>query len=358
MKNNWVIGHWSRRSGVFHQNIWVNGNTGRITDDSYLLSIETPKKITMRSSKHNSKWINVETNDNINIPNETGISINNGRFSGEASDFNFAYLAIYDRILNSAEKEKIKKDLVKRFVITKSIKSNKITTTGPMIWVKGQALHNNTPSRHNDKWEWTYMETDWSGKYRGKNFLETFKYPNKSLLWIINHIATNKLHNNKNYKYFSLPSKFDANTKPNEIRTKIRFYFANPKNIPDGQEPPTNNKSPNTNIWKSYKLNKCKTDGTWYYPLNMPGQGRTLGTPEQCRQRCINTPGCKYFNNFPNSGCHISTGKGGSRINRGNPTRMSGSITCNINESFKNTENFTNTSSIGMYTISGQYIKF
>jgi hypothetical protein len=106
------------------------------------------------------------------------------------------------------------------------------------------------------------------------------------------------------------------------------------------------------------KSNKCKTDGTWYNPLNMPGQGRTVGTPEQCRQRCINTPGCKYFNNFPNGGCHISTGKDGSGINRGNPTKISGSITCNINESFKNTEKFTNTSSIGMYSISGQYIKF
>ena len=32
--------------------------------------------------------------------------------------------------------------------------------------------------------------------------------------------------------------------------------------------------------------------------------------------------------------------------------------TSNINESFENTENFTNTSSVGMYSISGQYIKF
>ena len=116
MKNNWLLGHWNGRTGIFHQNIWVNGNTARITDDSFLISIETPKKITMRSSKPISNWINIDTSNEINIPNETGLSINNGKHSNEASDFNFAYLAIYDRILNSAEKEIIKSNLVNRFV--------------------------------------------------------------------------------------------------------------------------------------------------------------------------------------------------------------------------------------------------
>ena len=39
------------------------------------------------------------------------------------------------------------------------------------------------------------------------------------------------------------------------------------------------------------------------------------------------------------------------------PKSNNGTI-LDINESFKNTENFTNTSSIGMYSISGEYIKF
>lgn len=52
----------------------------------------------------------------------------------------------------------------------------------------------------------------------------------------------------------------------------------------------------------------CDKSGKWYMPLNMAGQGRTVGTKEQCQQRCKNTSGCNYFNNFPNGGCHITTG--------------------------------------------------
>ena len=158
MKNNWILGHWNGRTGIFHQNIWVNGNTARITDDSFLISIETPKKITMRSSKNNSNWINIDTSNKINIPNETGISINNGKHSGEASDFNFAYLAIYDRILNSAEKEKIKKDLVKRFVITKSNKN--LTQTG---WVLVRSI----PAQN--KWFKATDQLRGTDKYREPN---------------------------------------------------------------------------------------------------------------------------------------------------------------------------------------------
>ena len=139
------------------------------------------------------------------------------------------------------------------------------------------------------------METDWSGKYRGKNFLETFKYPNKSLLWIINHIATNgginrPIHGpngvspgyyGKKYKYFTFPSKFNANTKPSEIQTKVRFYFANPINIPDGQEPPTNNKFPKHNIWKSYKYNKNSTQEKWILVRSIPAQDKWFKATDQ-----------------------------------------------------------------------------
>ena len=72
----------------------------------------------------------------------------------------------------------------------------------------------------------------------------------------------------------------------------------------------------------------CGTDGIWYLPLNMPGQSRTVGDPAQCQQRCRDTNGCRYFNSFPNGGCHISTGAEGSILHSENPTAVSGSAYC------------------------------
>jgi hypothetical protein len=75
----------------------------------------------------------------------------------------------------------------------------------------------------------------------------------------------------------------------------------------------------------------CSTDGTWYLPVDMAGQGRTVGTAAQCQQRCRDTAGCRFFNNFPNGGCHISTGAEGTGAGGNNPTRMSGSVQCSAN---------------------------
>jgi hypothetical protein len=72
----------------------------------------------------------------------------------------------------------------------------------------------------------------------------------------------------------------------------------------------------------------CGTDGLWYMPLNMAGQGRTVASPQGCRQRCKDTAGCKFYNNFPNGGCHITTGDEGTKVNPGNPTISSGSKDC------------------------------
>jgi len=73
------------------------------------------------------------------------------------------------------------------------------------------------------------------------------------------------------------------------------------------------------------------TDGVWFLPLDMPGQGRTVASPQGCKQRCQNTSGCKYYNNFPNGGCHITTGVGGTKPGGGNPTKMSGAANCQEN---------------------------
>jgi len=67
-----------------------------------------------------------------------------------------------------------------------------------------------------------------------------------------------------------------------------------------------------------------RTDGIWYMPVDMEGQRRSTGSWEECRDRCINTGGCKYFNSFPNGGCHITDGIEGIKTVTRNPTANSG----------------------------------
>lgn len=63
----------------------------------------------------------------------------------------------------------------------------------------------------------------------------------------------------------------------------------------------------------------------WRMPLDMPGQNRTsVQTWQQCSTRCRYTPGCKYFNFFPDGGCHITTGADGEKEFPKNPTKYSG----------------------------------
>lgn len=63
----------------------------------------------------------------------------------------------------------------------------------------------------------------------------------------------------------------------------------------------------------------------WRMPLNMPGQVRSVAPNwQQCSTRCKNTPGCKFFNYFPNGGCHITNGAGGEKSVPNNPTKYSG----------------------------------
>ena len=75
----------------------------------------------------------------------------------------------------------------------------------------------------------------------------------------------------------------------------------------------------------------CRTDGSLYLPLDMDGQGRTVTTPAGCRKRCRDTDGCKFFNSFPNGGCHITTGADGTKMWGGNPTVLSGNAQCVAN---------------------------
>ena len=62
----------------------------------------------------------------------------------------------------------------------------------------------------------------------------------------------------------------------------------------------------------------------------MAGQARTVATPAGCQQRCRATAGCRFFNNFPNGGCHITTGASGTKSGGNNPTVRSGSVQCKV----------------------------
>ena len=69
----------------------------------------------------------------------------------------------------------------------------------------------------------------------------------------------------------------------------------------------------------------------WYAPLDLPGEERTVGTPEECRQRCVDIPECFYFNNFPNGGCHLAGKDATLQSMPGNPTVASGAVRCEGN---------------------------
>ena len=76
-------------------------------------------------------------------------------------------------------------------------------------------------------------------------------------------------------------------------------------------------------------LENIYTDGRWYMPLNgIDGEEQTqAATWEECRDRCLDTPGCKFFNRFSSGGCHITDGSDGHEFRPGNPTSHSGSST-------------------------------
>ena len=85
--------------------------------------------------------------------------------------------------------------------------------------------------------------------------------------------------------------------------------------LPEPPPPP----QPNT-------LENIYTDGRWYMPLNgINGEEQTqAATWEECRDRCLDTPGCKFFNRFSSGGCHITHGRDGHEFRPGNPTSHSG----------------------------------
>ena len=77
-------------------------------------------------------------------------------------------------------------------------------------------------------------------------------------------------------------------------------------------------------------LENIYTDGRWFIPLNgIEVDGKLLAqtqteTWEECRDRCLDTTDCKFFNRFSSGGCHITHGRDGHEFRPGNPTSHSG----------------------------------
>jgi len=73
----------------------------------------------------------------------------------------------------------------------------------------------------------------------------------------------------------------------------------------------------------------CTRAGVWHMPLDgINGEGRTSSTWQECQARCKRTPGCNYFNSFPDGGCHITDGRLGTQLEPSNPTAMAGGKNC------------------------------
>jgi hypothetical protein len=68
----------------------------------------------------------------------------------------------------------------------------------------------------------------------------------------------------------------------------------------------------------------CATSGVRHDPI---GSRTVTANGVECQQRCLKEGGA-FFNFWPNGGCHCSTASATERIDAGNPTEVSGSMTC------------------------------
>jgi len=72
----------------------------------------------------------------------------------------------------------------------------------------------------------------------------------------------------------------------------------------------------------------CYTEGTNYWPLDMPGGGgRTVTDLAGCQARCAKTLGCAHFSWWNDWGCHLQDGS--ATMNKNQPAATSGPRSCN-----------------------------
>ena len=70
-------------------------------------------------------------------------------------------------------------------------------------------------------------------------------------------------------------------------------------------------------------LDELAAPGTSYEPW-LTGTDRSKSNWDDCQYRCADTPGCVYFNSYPNGGCHLSGSDATARIDSNNPTNKAG----------------------------------
>ncbi len=100
---NWLSGHWSGRRGVFYHNGWLNSGSQGSLDD-WIQCTDTRSLV--RINRGASQW----TGGGNFSP--SGVAINNAGSGGccnssERSNWSTAFVAVYDRLLSSAEYQQI-----------------------------------------------------------------------------------------------------------------------------------------------------------------------------------------------------------------------------------------------------------
>ena len=124
--HNTLMGHHGHHAGIHgvsHQNYWIRGHLGHSglgrTDGhadhqnhrQWVLQIEQNGEFWARSALHGWRHLRDDGQVNSYRINNEQLSINAGRHRGENSDWNMADLMFWDRRLNGAEIEQLKKYL-------------------------------------------------------------------------------------------------------------------------------------------------------------------------------------------------------------------------------------------------------
>jgi hypothetical protein len=90
----------------------------------------------------------------------------------------------------------------------------------------------------------------------------------------------------------------------------------------------------------------CATSGVRHDPI---GSRTVTANGVECQQRCLKEGGA-FFNFWPNGGCHCSTASATERIDAGNPTEVSGSMTCDARILFQETAHCFRCKEVGSTT--------
>ena len=416
MKTNWALGNWNDKTPVFHQQTkWIGKENFNIADkfrsfhlaaiqktiqkakeqkqkdtlkklnrEDFLLCIERPDHVLYRFSRPGSKWVsigklkNTSLSTNTPLMTEIGLSINNGFYIKETSNFNFAYLSIFDKVLQDGEvidnlKLMLEKNYETPSTVIQTIKNKEIIDCSKLC--SKNKLCNGFTYDFNNKTCILKTNDSCINKYISKENLKVFFGTSE----VINPVQLQKLvikmksdiEDKFRHRYWDALNRMN-HPRYTEWAEDWNFHLLNETIFANNPETTKWGNDDNgwlrgwnyrkkgsinpgikkckfpcnsSLIYKNFKDNNryfniiqiveklskytCKTDGSVFHPRDMPGQGRSVGTIEDCKQRCKNTHGCKYFTSYPNGGCHITNGIHGSSINNNDKPRMSGHVTCN-----------------------------